>query len=395
MLKSLIFLTFLLLLAQGGWAAPAHKKSPLVSTKKVTAAKKTSTKTAAKKISAAKVTSPVTAKPASSSVVIAPVAKPLPAKPYKATYAGLTAPTASLSAVRAEMKAEPHYTNVLQMGTVFKTLKASTEGASNNHDVVLEPNTPMGFSLGWSSRPLGISLTGNVSNGARNSEKVNTSAEDYQLRYFNSKIGLEFIYQRYMGFDQHAAKASGGPFVDTSEVKQADMSMTMLQAQFDWAFSGVGVLESFGPAWEKPQKDGAAYYVTSSISQAEINSPKPFLPADAAADFGDDATLIEGKYQTFGVGLGASYVWQWTRFYIAGFASIQGGPQKQTYKTTTMEWDNLKYVWFPQAKLVIGYDWGSWYINAIGHTHRVSVDLKDTDLAFFSQDGGIYVGSRF
>ena len=393
MLKSLIFLTFLLLLAQGSWAAPARKKSSVVTTKKIVAAKATSAKVSAKKIPASKVAAQVSAK-TNSSVVIAPTPKPLPAKPFKATYAGLAASNAT-SAVHADTQAEPRYTNVLQIGTVIKSLTASTQGAGNNHDVVLEPNTPTGFSLGWSSRPLGISLTGNIANGARNSEKVNTSAEDYQLRYFNSKIGLEFIYQRYTGFDQHAANSAGGPFVDPSEVKQGDMSMTMLQAQFDWAFYGVGVLESFGPAWEKPQNDGAAYYVTSSLSQAEIHSPKPFLPADATADYGDDATLTTGKYQTFGVGLGASYVWQWTRFYIGAFASIQGGPQKQTYKTTTMEWDNLKYVWFPQAKLVIGYDWGSWYINAIGHSHRVSVDLKDTDLAFFSQDGGIYVGSRF
>ncbi|MFM6928192.1 MAG: hypothetical protein ACKOX6_06990 [Bdellovibrio sp.] len=394
MLKSLVFLTFLLLLTQGGWAAPARKKSPVNNTQKAAVAAKTSAKASAKKKLTSKITSQVSPTK-TSSVVIAPVQKPLPPKPFKATYAGLTAPSATLSAVRADTKVEPHYTNVLQMGTVFKTLTASTQGAGNNHDVVLEPNTPMGFSLGWSSRPLGISLTGNIANGARNSEKVNTSAEDYQLRYFSSKVGIELIYQRYTGFDQHAANTSGGPFVDPSEVKQGDMSMTMLQAQFDWAFYGVGILESFGPAWEKPQKDGAAYYVTSSLSQAEISSPKPFLPADATADYGNDATLTEGKYQTFGVGLGASYVWQWTRFYVGVFGSIQGGPQKQTYKTTTMEWDNLKYVWFPQAKLVIGYDWGTWYINAIGHTHRVSVDLKDTDLAFFSQDGGIYVGSRF
>ncbi|MGE5084917.1 MAG: hypothetical protein ACM3MG_01350 [Bacillota bacterium] len=355
MLKSLIFLTFLLLFTQGSWAKEK----------------------------------------ATSSVVITPSKKTTRGNSYEGISPALLAPQATIAALRANLKAEPQYTNVLQIGTVFKSLKASTQGAGHDHDVVLEPNTPTGFSLGWSSRPLGISLTGNLANGARNSDKVSTSAEDYQLRYFNSKIGLEFIYQRYMGFDQNAANAGAGPFVDPSEVKQSDMSMTMLQLQFDWAFYGVGVLESFGPAWEKPQKDGAALYLTSSLSQAEINSPHPFLPQDAAADYGNDATLKEGKYQTFGVGVGASYVWQWTRFYVAVFGSVQGGPQKQTYKTTTMEWDNLKYVWFPQAKLVIGYDWGTWYVNAIGHTHRVSVDLKDTDLAFFSQDAGIYVGSRF
>ncbi|MFM6929977.1 MAG: hypothetical protein ACKOX6_16015, partial [Bdellovibrio sp.] len=116
MLKSLIFLTFLLLLAQGGWAAPARKKSP-VNTQKAAVATTTSSRTSAKKIPTSKEPSQVSPQKISS-VVIAPVQKPLPPKPFKATYAGLAAPSTTLSAVRADMTVDPHYTNVLQMGTV-------------------------------------------------------------------------------------------------------------------------------------------------------------------------------------------------------------------------------------------------------------------------------------
>lgn len=305
-----------------------------------------------------------------------------------------TTATSSSSLAALNSSSEHKYTNSLQIGSVFKKLNAATDGTGQNHDVSLDPNAPMGYSLGWSNKYLGISLVGNVSNGAQDQNKVHTSAEDYQFRYFNSRMGFEFVYQNYKGFNQKAIN-TGDSFINPQNRSLADLSMTMIQAQFDWAFYGVASLEAFGPTWEKPSNDGAAFYLTSSISQAEINNPTPFLPQTAEKSYGDDANLTNGKYQTLGAGFGGSYLWQWAHFYTAVFGSLQGALQSQHYKTTTVAYDNLNYVWLPQLKYALGCDWGNWYVNGIAHVSRVSVNLKDTSLNFLSYDAGVFLGSRF
>ncbi|MBO9668072.1 MAG: DUF4421 family protein [Bdellovibrio sp.] len=289
---------------------------------------------------------------------------------------------------------QEEYGNSIQIGTVVKTLKATTNEVPQNHDVALDPNTPSAWALGLSNRYLGLSLMANVASGARDPSKVNTTAEDYQFRYFKEKIGVEFIYQKYKGFNQSAKSTATDPFIDEAEYTLKDLSINMMQLQFDWAFYGVSALDAFGATWEKPRQDGVAYYLLGGISELTISNPTPFLP-QGTDSFGDDKTLTKGSFKTLTIGLGASYLWQWTRFYAAIFAGAQGGPQKQEYQTVDTDWDNLKYVWSIQGKVVVGYDWGPWYVYMIGHTHPVTVNLKDTQMSFFSQDGGFYVGSRF
>lgn len=304
------------------------------------------------------------------------------------------AESARSEATKKAIKRE--YENSLQVGMLLKTLKATTSGAGDNHNVALDPNTPPGYALGYSNRPLGISLEANVAYGAARADKVATSAEDYQLRYFNGRLGAEFIYQRYQGFNQSpTADANNDGFITADEYSLPDLKISMLQSQFEWAYYGVSALEAFGPNWKKPAVDGLAFYALMSLSQVEIENPTPFLPQSTPADYGEDATLVKGKYQSMAVGLGSSYVWQWTRFYVAIFGSAQAGPQKQVYETTSTRWDNLKYTWWVQAKMAIGYDWGPWYVSIIGHTQPVNVDLKTMDMSFFSQAAGLYVGSRF
>ncbi|WP_413574595.1 DUF4421 family protein [Bdellovibrio sp. HCB290] len=288
------------------------------------------------------------------------------------------------------------FENSIQAGMIVKTLKATTSGAGNDHNVALDPNTPPGFALGWSNRPLGISLEANIANGSARDDKVATSAEDYQLRYFNGRFGAEFIYQHYKGFNQSpTASANNDGFITTDEYSLPNLKISMLQAQFEWAYYGVSALEAFGPNWKKPSADGLAFYTLLGLSQVDIENPEPFLPQSNPGDYGEDATLIRGKYQSMALGLGTSYVWQWSRFYIAMFGSAQAGPQKQQYDTTTTRWDNLKYTWWVQAKMAIGYDWGPWYMTIIGHTQPVNVDLRTMDMSFFSQAAGLYLGSRF
>ncbi|WP_413557129.1 DUF4421 family protein [Bdellovibrio sp. HCB209] len=313
---------------------------------------------------------------------------PPPPPPEGATERRLTPP-------RKNGK-EEEYENSIQAGMILKTLKATTSGAGDNHNIALDPNTPPGFALGWSNRPLGISLEANVAYGGARPDKVATYAEDYQLRYFTGRLGAEFIYQRYRGFNQSPTSgANNDGFITTDEYSLPDLSISMLQAQFEWAYYGVSALEAFGPTWKKPAMDGLAFYVIASLSQVEIENPEPFLPQSNPQDYGEDATLVKGKYQSFSLGAGTSYVWQWTRFYVAVFGSAQAGPQKQLYETTTTRWDNLKYTWWVQAKMAIGYDWGPWYMSIIGHTQPVNVDLRTMDMSFFSQAAGLYVGSRF
>lgn len=307
-------------------------------------------------------------------------------------------PQVATPSVPAEIKKtiKADYENSLQVGMLLKTLKATTSGAGNNHNVALDPNTPPGYALGYSNRPLGISLEANVAYGGARADKVATSAEDYQLRYFSGRLGAEFIYQRYKGFNQSpTSDANNDGFITTDEYSLPDLKISMLQAQFEWAYYGVSALEAFGPNWRKPTVDGIAFYALMSLSQVEIENPEPFLPQSNPADYGEDAGLVRGKYQSMAVGLGSSYVWQWTRLYFAVFGSAQAGPQKQVYETTTTRWDNLKYTWWIQAKMAIGYDWGPWYMSIIGHTQPVNVDLKTMDMSFFSQAAGLYVGSRF
>lgn len=292
----------------------------------------------------------------------------------------------SVSAL-AQVEAPPLYNNAIQVGFVQKTLKASTEGADDEVD--FNPHTPTGLAIGYSNRAAGLSLTVNLGSSEETETQVKTTSQDYQLRYFKGNFGAEAIYQNYQGF-----AISPRSLVVGDEYLKPDLKMRMYQLQFDWAFKGLSALESFAANWEKPSTDGAAYYISGSLSQSEISNPTPFFP-QGNGSYGRDVDLTDGNYQTLQVGAGASYLWQWERFYIAVYGSILAGPQIQKYKTTTVDSDDFKWVLSPQGKIAAVYDWGSSYVSFIGHINRVTTDLQDTKLNFYSQEVAVSYGRRF
>ncbi|WP_413576467.1 hypothetical protein ACLVWU_00330 [Bdellovibrio sp. HCB290] len=298
----------------------------------------------------------------------------------------------STSSVNSSLEKKSEFSNSLQLGYVYNRLSMNTEGAKQKNDVSYEPSSPDNYAIGWSNRPLGISLSAKFAEGRQLERRVKTTRDDYQIRYLKEQLGLELIYQRYAGFE---ASGKYGQSMPTADAVRSNLTITMYKAQVEWKVHGVGALGYFGASWEKPKQDGAGYYLLSSISQVEVNNPTPFLPQMYAFAFGEDASITSGTYQSLQVGVGASYVWQWERFYIAIYGGAQGGPQKQIYKTTKGNEEAFKLFGNLESKLVLGYDFGNWFINAIGHTHPLTVDLKDTKLSFFTQDAGIYAGTRF
>jgi hypothetical protein len=304
-------------------------------------------------------------------------------------------PVATTSTAITPTATKKIYSNSVQIGLVEKSLKAYTEHAPDDKNVEFTPETPTGLALGWANRILGLSLSGNIATSKHSESRIQTASQDYLIRYFKGNVGVEFIYQDYRGFALSTKNKSHESLVPESQTLQPDLSMRMFQLQWDWAIHGESALEAFGPNWEKPTVDGRAYYITASIAQSEISSPKPFLPQDPDV-FGRDIYLTKGLYQTVAVGAGATSVWQWTHFYMALLLGIQAGPQLQQYTTTTASDTNAtKLALFPQAKFAMGYDWGAYYVTIIAHTQPVSVELQDTDIGFSTQEVALSLGSRF
>lgn len=304
-------------------------------------------------------------------------------------------PVGTTSAAIAPTTPKKMYSNSVQVGLVQKSLKAATDDAPDDKNVEFTPETPTGIALGWANRILGLSLNGNIATRKNSESRIESASQDYLIRYFKRNVGVEFIYQDYRGFALATKNKSHETMVPESQSLQPDLSMRMFQLQWDWAIHGESALEAFGPNWEKPTADGRAYYITASIAQSEISSPKPFLPQEPDV-FGRDIYLTKGLYQTVAVGAGASSVWQWTHFYMALLLGIQAGPQLQQYTTTTANDTNAtKLALFPQAKFAMGYDWGAYYITMIAHTQPVSVELQDTELAFSTQEVALSLGARF
>lgn len=309
----------------------------------------------------------------------------------QSSHADVATSTSSLNP--ADKKTE--FSNSLQLGYFINKLGVGTEGAKSKKDLFIDPSMPDSFSLGWSNRPLGISLNANVAQGRMQTDgAVRTTAQDYQLRYLKENFGVELIYQKYKGFNS-SSKNSSVNFISTKESALPAMEIGMYRAQLEWKFYGVGALEFFGPTWSKPKQDGSGYYLLTSLSQVDMSNPTPFFPQSSADAYGDDATISKGTFQSLEAGAGASYIWQWTRFYLGIYGGAQGSPQKQSYETDSGHQDATKLVWSAQAKFVAGYDFNNWYITAIFHTHPLSVDLKDNRLSFFTQQTGISAGTRF
>ncbi|WP_413583086.1 DUF4421 family protein [Bdellovibrio sp. HCB288] len=307
-------------------------------------------------------------------------------------YSSFAQVVSSTSSVKSSSEKKFEFSNSLQLGYVYNRLSMNTEGAKEKNDVLYEPTSPDNFAIGWSNRPLGISLSAKFAEGRQLDRQVRTARDDYQIRYLKEQFGLELIYQRYAGFE---ASGKYGQSMPTADSVRSNLTLTMYKAQVEWKVLGIGALGYFGASWEKPKQDGAGYYLLSSISQVEVTSPTPFLPQLYASAFGEDATITSGTYQSLQIGVGASYVWQWERFYIAIYGGAQGGPQKQIYKTTNRDEDAFKVSWTMESKFALGYDFGNWFINGVAHTHPLTVDLKDTKLSFSTQEAGIYAGTRF
>lgn len=310
------------------------------------------------------------------------------------SFAASTPVTQSKTAL--ETPRTPDHQHTLQFGLIKKNLVVGAQYDSSEN-VSYEPNTPSSYGLGYSNKTLGIAFA--ISLGKSHSEegekkRIQSSDQDYQFRYFNNNIGIELLYQDYRGFEATTEKAYDYSLMNESEKYHPDLKVKNYAIQFDWAFRGNSALEFFSASWDKPQVDGAGYYVISSVSQTEFSSPRPFLPQNFSTII-EDRGLMQGKYLTATGGVAASYVWQWSHWYMAGLLSLQAGPQWQQYERTDGNSSEIKLTWFPQLKGVIGYDWGSYYTNLIAHAHTVSAEMADTKLNIASQEVGLYLGSRF
>jgi hypothetical protein len=302
----------------------------------------------------------------------------------------------STSSLNSAVDKKTEFSNSLQLGYFINKLGLSTEGAKSHKDIAVDPSMPDSFSLGWSNRQLGISLNANVADGRKQTDRaVSTTAQDYQLRYLKENFGVELIYQKYKGFNSSSASYTEMNFVSAQESALPSMEIGMYKAQLEWKFHGVGALEFFGPTWSKPKQDGAGYYLLTALSQVDMSNPTPIFPQSSADAYGDDATISKGTFQSLESGVGASYIWQWTRFYIGIYGGAQGGPQRQSYETKKGNQEVTKLVWSGQAKMVLGYDFNNWYLTAIFHTHPLAVELNDNTLRFFTQQTGISAGTRF
>ncbi|MFS4459797.1 DUF4421 family protein [Bdellovibrio sp. HCB2-146] len=312
------------------------------------------------------------------------------------TVAMATSNPTTQSKTSLETVSTPNYQHTLQLGFIKKNLGISAQYESSEN-VRYEPNTPTSFGLGYSNRKLGIAFA--VSLGKSRSDedekkKIQSTDQDYQFRYFNNNIGFELLYQDYRGFEAIADRANDYSLMSDSEKYQPDLIVKNYAMQFDWAFKGHSALEFFSASWDKPQVDGAGFYVISSVSQTEFSSPRPFLPQNFSMIV-EDRGLTQGKYLTATGGVAASYVWQWSHWYMAGLMSLQAGPQWQQYERTTGNSSEVKLTWFPHLKGVVGYDWGNYYTNLIAHAHTVTAEMADTKLSIASQEVGWYFGGRF
>lgn len=311
------------------------------------------------------------------------------------SFAG--AKPAGISALKAPQEpTQTSFPNAIEVGFVKKNLNMSTM-YKDDYTVRFDPNTPTATALTWANRKLGISLSGTIgsSSAAEEGKKIKTSQQDYQFRYFRDTVGFELLYQDYKGFESTSDDTKTMALMSESEKNQSDLRIQSYQGQFDWAFRGISSLELFGSSWEKPQQSGAGYYLIGNIAHSRISSPTPFLPVGLTTTLGADATLTDIRLTTSSAGIGASYVQVWGKFYTAGLASFQIGPQYQEFETETDSRTSLKIVWAPHMKGVIGYDWGQFYTNLTLHLYSVRAETDDTTTSIYSQETGINFGSRF
>lgn len=315
---------------------------------------------------------------------------------FAANFAWAQTKGTSVGSITGAPLTKNSFSNSLELGFGRKNLGMRTD-YNDKDSVEFNPNTPGSTALTWANRKLGLALTVTIGRSSSDDEKlkkIQTSYQDYQVRYFTRNFGFEVLYQDYQGFETEASNNDVKALMTDAEKNQSDLRIQNYQAQFDWAFQGVSSLELFGSSWEKPRQDGAGYYVIGTMSHTRISNPTSFLPQELDA-LGQDQGMKDARITTSSVGVGASYVWQWTNLYIAGLMSLQAGPQLQQFETEAGSRTDLKATWFPQFKAVVGYDWGRFYTNITVHYHSVRAETDDTKTNINSQDVGINFGSRF
>lgn len=269
-----------------------------------------------------------------------------------------------------------------------------SEAAPN---IKYKPNTGSPTGIGFSYAGLiGFSYTTEINEQKVTEEKGQTSYDDYRFTFAFSNFLIGADYLRYRGFfienTNEVDPTATEPFI-----RRRDIRSTTIGGRFIWVFSPKDYsLPNLLDQSARQEKSGGSWMVGANYSQFEVSADSPFVPDNRQAEFGADATLFKGQFDTLSATAGYGYTWVFSQKYYIGLMVLIGtGIQSRSFETDNGKTRDTGRVEKFDARLALGYNGDRFFIGAYseGDTTKFKTDAVQitSELLNFR----IFMGLRF
>lgn len=228
--------------------------------------------------------------------------------------------------------------------------------------------------------------------------KGDTAYDDYRLSLAYRRFYASLVYQKHTGFyienttTIDPTRDPNGPLI-----QDAQMTTENIAASFIWIFNHEEYsLEAAMDQSVRQDKSGGSWLAGLSAASERIRSPNGLVPVLVRSQYGSDATITKGDFQTLVARGGYGYtVTPYSNWFLSGYFLIGAGTEFGNYDVSGYGRYEVRPVSRAEIMASLGYN-GDQFLSGI-YLNIDNSTFKTASLEFSSSVTTIrfYVGTRF
>ncbi len=272
------------------------------------------------------------------------------------------------------------------------------EISTNNQQLNLVPNSPLGIGAGFNYMGIGLSLGIGLPQSSKNLSKYGTTKRfDIQMSLYSKLIGGDAYFQLYKGY----YNANPNDFISWNKdyfPKLPDMRTISFGLNAYYVFNHKRF--SNKAAYSRTQiqhKSAGSVALGYFLNYDEVDSPEGFIPKEFPDSIGNDFNVKSFRYFATGLSVGYMYTWVISKSFFLNGSLIPGFGYKDIKMTNGEGESGIEKQ--PHAQLLIrgalGYENKHFYAGLTGMTLIRNIQYKDYEINLATEQLRFFVGKRF
>jgi hypothetical protein len=185
---------------------------------------------------------------------------------------------------------------------------------------------------------------------------------------------------------------------DEPFIRRRDLKTKNIGGNFAWIFnpqkySLTAVLDQT----KRQEQSGGSWVAGVNFNQFSFSADEPVIPDSAQAQFGTEATLIDGEFSTISLTAGYGYNWVFNnKFYLGGLLLVGTGYQLRSYESVANgEVEDGGLVEKLDLRVALGYNGDRFFAGV--HSNGDITSFKTGSIKIESQllNFQLFLGTRF